>query len=72
MKRAAHRFCCYPRCECFEQCIIERAAREEREACATIAETATGDFERDTPARTERETRSGIAAAIRAQTITNK
>lgn len=40
----------------------------EREACAKLAETAVGDWERDTPGRTESMTREGIAAAIRNRT----
>lgn len=51
-------------------CIKEDADRrvaEEREACARIAETCAGDFERDTAGRTEGQTRQGIASAIRSR-----
>lgn len=42
-------------------------AAREREQCAKIAETVEGDFERDTPGRTESAVRRGVAAAIRAR-----
>lgn len=47
---------------------IAGAVAAEREACAMIAETVDGDWERDTPGRTESTTRKGIAAAIRSRT----
>lgn len=46
---------------------IEAAVQAERERCAKLAETATGDFARDTPSRTESSVRAGIAAAIRSR-----
>ena len=50
-----------------ERRLIEIAVSEERAACARLAETISGDFERDTGGRTVSATRSGIAAAIRAR-----
>jgi hypothetical protein len=46
---------------------LERRIRDDREACAVVAERCHGDFWRDTPGRTESLTRQGIAAAIRSR-----
>lgn len=46
---------------------VEAIRQAEREECALLAERVVGDFERDTPGRTEGATRQGIAAAIRAR-----
>ena len=66
-----HPACQSPICGCMDVCAVMDAADaarlEEREACAKLAETVDGDFERDTPGRTESAVRSGVAAAIRAR-----
>jgi hypothetical protein len=45
--------------------LVDAAVAAEREACAKIAETVTGDFQRDTASRTESLVRKRIASAIR-------
>lgn len=46
---------------------IAALLKAEREACAKLAESIDGDFERDTESRTVSATRAGIASAIRAR-----
>lgn len=55
--RAAHEILLATALREAEQSAFERAAK--------VAETAVGDWERDTSGRTIRETRSGIAQSIR-------